>query len=136
MIKMQGRPQIITGDELLKAAREGVVRYVSGKPVENNESTFWFKANVQPVQGFDLLIVPEGERTRENFWLFIMDDTIYDENGLETEVSEEGSTLRLNDRIERTGIQYQVQKVEDWGSYTRARIARIDTGKRAKGQQQ
>ncbi len=67
------------------------------------------------MSGKDLLLVPEGDRTREQYWLY-------------TECK-----VQLADRVERCGVNFQVQSVQNWGSYNQARIMRIDVGPFAGG---
>lgn len=120
MIGLQGQhSQIINFDETLTVQRTGEEAYVDGKIDETKIEKFKIQGNVQPVNGFDLLIVPEGDRFKEQYWLW-------------TE-----TPLRLNrDRILRKDqlgntIVYQVNQIKPWGSYTQARIIRVDTGPNA-----
>lgn len=110
MIKLQAPSRIITRDECLKIVRDGRVIYVDGKPVKAELPPFEIKANIQPINGRDLLIVPEGDRFKEAYYLFTTDQIL------------------VNDRVVRQGVNYQVQNIEVWGNFIRARIMRIDTG--------
>lgn len=115
---LSGQSTILTGDETLPVWREGVevpenVVYVDGKPIKRNGFSFEITCNVQPLAGRDLLIVPELDRFKEQ-WIVFM--------------NQEQRPLLVNDRVIRNGINYQVQTTENWGSYTKARIMRIDTG--------
>lgn len=110
MIKLQAPSRIITRDERLKVVRDGRVIYVDGKPVKSEFPPFEIKANIQPINGRELLIVPETDRFKESYYLFTTDQIL------------------VNDRIERCGVNFQVQTVEAWGNFIRSRIMRIDTG--------
>lgn len=127
--KLSGPSTIIEGDETLKVVRQGTaipgnVIYVDGKPVKRDPIIFNITCNVQPLNGKDLLLVPEGDRYKEQWWIFM---------------NNEQKPLHDNDIVERPEeddpeqriINYQVQSSEAWGSYTRARIMRIDVGSNA-----
>ena len=116
MIKLQGQSQIILKDEVLDVFREGCITYVDGKPVKGELFKDKFRGNVQPMNGRDLLLVPEGDRFKEQYWIF----TTY--------------PLLVNDRVVRCSVNFQTQTVETWGSYFRARIMRIDVGPYSVGQ--
>lgn len=123
--KLSGPSTIITGDERLSVFREGTdvprnVVYVDGKPIKRYSTTFQVTCAVMPIQGRDLLLVPEGDRERENYWCFTNNQDV---------------TLRLNDFVIREDLQtskatlyFQVQSVENWGSFQRVRLMRIDVG--------
>lgn len=113
MKKLFGQVQIILNDETLEVIREGVVVYKDGKPLKRDITRFHITCNVQPLNARDLLLVPEGDRYKEQLYLYT--------NQVE-------KRLRDNDRVLRDGVQWQVQSIEDWDSYTRARIVRIDVG--------
>jgi hypothetical protein len=126
MIKLQGKSQIITHDETFKVTREGQVIIVDGKPVKKNLLTLKVKGNIQPVNGRDLLLVPEGDRFKEQYWIYYNNSSIIIDEGLEIETNP--TSIIVNDRLSRLGGEYQVQSVENWGSFSRARIMRIDVG--------
>ena len=74
------------------------------------------------MNGRDLLIVPEADRYKEQYWVFM---------------NQQQKPLFTNDRVIRImasqngksgPVGFQVQSSENWGSYTRARIMRIDVG--------
>lgn len=113
MIKLQGPSKIITSDETLQVFNEGTTVYVEGKPVHQNITNFNLTCNVQPVNGRDLLLVPEGDRFKEQYWVF---------------TNELNKPLAVNQRVLRNSVNFQVQSVEQWGSFQRARIMRIDVG--------
>ena len=116
MYKLQGRPRIISTDEDLQVIREGAIVYVDGVPVKNEQCVFTIRANVQPVNGKELLLVPEGDRFKEQYFVWTMNP--HPPAGL----------IKVNDRIVRFGESFQVQQTENWGSYTKARMMAIDVG--------
>ena len=113
MIQLQGPSQIINYDEQIPVVRENEVIYLEGKPIKRQIADFTITCNVQPLDGKDLLLVPEGDRFKEQYTLFT--------NNTQT-------PLLDNDRVVRRGISFQVQNVEQWGSYQKCRIMRIDVG--------
>lgn len=120
MIELQGKSKIISEDECLTIYRVGQVTEVDGVPVQGEITNFQLHCNVQPMGGRDLLIVPELDRFKEQYWLF---------------TNEIAKPLIVNDRVVRNSLNYQVQTVETWGSppngYQRARIMKIDVGPNA-----
>lgn len=121
--QLSGPSTIITGDETLTVTREGTVlgtniNYVDGKLVKTNPVVFCITCNVQPLNGKDLLLVPEGDRYSDQLWVWM---------------NQKQTPLLTNDMVERNGRTYQVQSAEDWGSYTRARIMKVDVGPNVTG---
>lgn len=115
MIRLFGKSRIINKDETLKVVREGRVVFKEGLPYRpDDEISAMIRCNVQPFGGKDLLIVPEADRLKEWFWLW-------------TENTKDWK-MQVNDRVIRNDIQYQVQSVEDWGTFTQNKIVRIDVG--------
>lgn len=115
MIRLFGKSRIINKDERLQVLREGRILYKDGIPYKpDDETPFMISCNVQPFGGKDLLLVPEGDRLKEWFWLW-------------TENTKDFK-MQVNDRIVRSGFNYQVQSVEDWGTFTQNKIVRIDVG--------
>lgn len=117
MIQLYGPSRIISKDEVLEVFRDSSVRLVAGKPVKGPPQSFKLQCNVQPMNGYELNLVPEGDRHTENLWLY---------------TNELSTPLKSNDRVSRGGVNYQVQAVETWGhapnGYQRCRIMRIDVG--------
>lgn len=107
---LYGKSQIMRTDESVTVTRKGVVKYVDGKPSYPSPTRFQLIGAVQPLNGRELLLVPEGDRFKEQYWVFTQND------------------IRVNDIVTRCGANYQVQAVEDWRSYRRARIMRLDVG--------
>lgn len=132
-IKLFGSSQILKKDETLINYREGTnipenVVYKDGKPIKRNGIKFEIIANVQPLSPRDLLLVPEGDRYTEQWWIFLNNIKVITEDGIEIQAEE---LVKTNDQIIRLGIYYQVQGVENWGSYSKARIMRVDVGPNA-----
>jgi hypothetical protein len=133
VIKLFGKSQIIAGDECISVFRQGTdithnVNYVAGKPVKRNGFTFKVKGNVQPMSPRDLLLVPELERFKEQYWLYIKNVGFVTEEGLEIQTN---SILLIDDQITRLQVNFTVQSIENWGSFIKARIMRLDTGPNA-----
>lgn len=115
MIPLQGKSRIINFDETLKGVRDSSETSVNGKPVKGPPITFNFKGNVQPMGGRELLLVPEGDRFKEQYWIW----------------TAAPSPLKIEDTVVRNCINYEVQAVQNWGSYSQVRIMRIDVGPNA-----
>lgn len=116
MYQLSVLPRIITADETLTVIREdtqvdAMTTYVDGKPVKLGFSTFTVTANVQPMSGKDLMLVPEGDRSKDQYWVY---------------ATPAAMALQLNDKIHRKGVVYQVQSVQGWECYYQARIMAID----------
>lgn len=111
MWKLAGKSQIMEHDELLWVNREGIVTYVDGRPSERQKKRLQIRCTVQPLKGLELLIVPEADRFKEMYY-------VWGEDGL----------ILINDKFEFRGGFFQVQQIENWGSYTRGRMVRIDVG--------
>jgi hypothetical protein len=99
--------------ETVAVFRDGCVRYTDGKPVKAAGETFSVVGNVQPLGGRDLLMVPEGDRYKEQMWIFTP------------------FRLLINDIVTRCGVNFQIQSVEDWSSFVKARMTRVDVGPKA-----
>lgn len=110
MIKLFAKSQIINKDDTLEVTRDGCVIYVDGKPVKENQTTFNIAGNVQPMNGRDLMLVPEGDRFKEQYWLWT------------------DCKILVNDRVRFRCKNFQVQSVQVWGSYFQSRIMNIDVG--------
>jgi hypothetical protein len=110
---LQGPSEIMRTDTTVTVVRDGAVQYVDGKPVVARQTQFTVYGSIQPLVGRDLLLVPEGDRYREQYWIWTPND------------------LRINDRVIYCGANYQVQTVQSWRSYNQVRIMRIDVGRNA-----
>lgn len=117
MIKLQGPVTIITGDENLRVARKlSPTQYAGGVPIEQNSYKFDLTCNVQPLNGRQLLLVPEMDRYKEQYWVFT--------NMLQTPV-------QIKDIVTRNCVLFQIQEIENWGSYQKFRMMRVDVGTEA-----
>jgi hypothetical protein len=111
MRQLQGKSQIILHDETLRVVAQSGIKYVDGKAQALGPETLrTIVGNVQPVQGRDIELVPEGDQDKENLFVWTPDP------------------IFLNETVERKGAFYHVGGVEDWGSYFMARIVRADVG--------
>lgn len=95
------------------AKRRAKGNHVRGHYSPGKLTTFEkLKGNIQPLNGQELLQVPEGDRQKENNWLF----TSFE--------------IADNDIVIYKDIKYEVQVVKDWTpfciSYYRARITKLD----------
>lgn len=118
MIPLYGKPTIITNDEIIVIYRRKDIVWKDGRPVWNNELALKFRGNVQPMMAKDLLLVPEGDRLKEQLWVWTNNDG----------KCGAGNSIEVNDMMVRLNVNYQVQSTENWGSYTRSRMMRIDVG--------
>lgn len=109
-IALQGKSRIMRFDETVTLSRLCGTKYIDGKPLAVDVEKVQITGNIQPLTGRDLLLVPEGDRTKEQVWLY-------------TECP-----LFLQDTVTRCGVKFQVAGVEQWGSYNKARLVRIDVG--------
>ena len=132
MIGLQGQhSRIITGDEELAVYRELSAIYKDGKLLKYEVTSFLIICNIQPLNGRDLQMVEEGDRAKEQYWIFVENLKPYKPNPLSDNTTPPLtpiSSLLVNDRVSRKGVNFTVQQVEDWGAYSRARIVRIDIG--------
>lgn len=118
--KLQGKSRIMTNDETLVRLNFADDEYVDGKLQKRLASEEPFKGNVQPMTGRDLLLVPEHERFKEQYWCFVP-----------KKVCGKWFFEKTGDVIKRDCIAFQVQTVESWGSYQKVRIMRVDVGEYA-----
>lgn len=109
MIKSQLLPEAsLEGRRQLNKGKYGE----DGFPIRPKVMKFNFVGNVQPVSGFEILQVPEADRTRKvlNCW---------------TEFRLEG-----NDIILFEGEEFEVRTVEDWTQqrlpHYKARLVKLD----------
>jgi hypothetical protein len=128
VIKLFSYSQILNKDETLSLTRKQAVNYVDGKPTYGPPLELFVIANVQPVAGRDLLLVPEHDRFSEQYWLYFRNPNWVRNKGIEYTSQ---SYILVNDIIHRLGKNFQVQTVENWGSYCRARMQILDVGPNA-----
>lgn len=108
-----GRSIIMDRDETLPVLREGEVIYRDGKPVKRDPIRFEARANVQPLTGKALMLVPEGDRYKEQFMVYAPLDP-----GV--------PKLQTADKVWRNGGVFIMHEAKDWGSYVEARMVRED----------
>ena len=103
---------------LLREGKSAGLRtvYVDGLPVKRDVQKIPFRSAVQPVSGKELLLVKEGDRKKEQFWIWVYEGCLG------------GQAIEVNDKVIRCGHIYQAQQTEAWTGYTYARIMRIDVG--------
>lgn len=129
MIGLQGQQvRIMTKDEELDVVRDLSAVYKHGKLQKYETLEFKIRCNVQPLNSRDLLMVPEGDRFKEQYWVYVQNYRPQPLTANGSNPYESTSSLLVNDRVSRDTVNYQVQSVEDWGKYSRARIMRIDIG--------
>lgn len=111
--------------EIIEVHRPASTQYVDGKPIERPERAARIKASVQPLSGRDLLLVPEAHRFKEQYYVY----TLGDIQGRDLVRLPDDGNVALN-RLSplKFNVNYQVQSVEYWASYRKARIMRVDTG--------
>jgi hypothetical protein len=95
-------------------------QYVDGKPLPAKYDEFSIRGNVQPMGGRDLLLVPEADRFKEQYFIWTFGE------------------LRVGDIVRycadpsvgtnQSLANFQVQNVEMWAKYRKARIMRCDVG--------
>lgn len=118
MWQLSDRATIIVGDETIEVLRRrqdhlASIVYVDGKPVHRDRLKFRIRANVQPLSGKDLKVLPEGETLQDQYWVWCMPRPY---------------RLTAGDEFLYRGDAYVVHTAEDWQSYVRARAVRVDTG--------
>lgn len=120
--KLQGQSRIMWHDETLYRLEFNSEVYVDGKLTKVLTNREPFRANVQPMNGRDLLLVPEHQRFIEQYWCFVP-GKFFNKTG---EVIH-----RIGQEPGKQDVHFQVQDIEYWGSYQRARIMRVDVGEYA-----
>ncbi len=99
--------------EQITVTRRAQGSYVSGRHVPGSDQDFEAAANIQPLNGAELLQLAEGDRQREV-------NKIYT-----------AFALANSDVVTRAdGIRYEVQAVEDWTAFHqphfKARLMRME----------
>lgn len=117
--RLQARSRIMRFDEVLQRLVFSDITYVDGKPKMTLLAAEPFRANVQPLKGRELLLVPEHQRFTEQYWAYTQDRT-FEKTGETVRRAQPGDTPVF--------VHFQVQEVEHWGSYQRVRIMRVDVG--------
>lgn len=99
--------------EPITVTRSAQGEYVDGRYVPGDNQTFEAFGNIQPLNGKELLQLPEGDRQRQTLKIYT------------------AFALENNDTVTRSdGIQHEVQAVEDWTAFHqphyKARLMRIE----------
>lgn len=121
---LDGPVELMDCDETFLVVRQGRqvdtdVAYVDGiATAAHAPITFGIAGTIQPMNGKDLLLVPEAYRERETLWLWA---TQYEFNAGSFAIDNEDIVLF-------SGKAYQVQAVENWASYSRCMLVAIDQG--------
>ena len=103
----------------IRVVNVGRVVERNGKPVHLDITYFNVVCSVQPFNGLEVLLVPEGDRQKEMYWVYLQEDTYRQR------------PIVLNQTVIYNSLNFQVQKVEQWGSFQRIKIMRIDVGPNA-----
>ena len=105
--------QIIKDGESLTIRRREDGKFERGKWISSNRFEEFEDVSVsfQPLSGRERLQLPEGDRKRSHIKMY-------------TEFQ-----VKVDDIIERNGEDYEVQIVDDWGTFTKS-IARLVDVKR------
>lgn len=82
--------------------------YIDGHYIEGVESLFEIIASIQPLSSYEMLQLPEGQRTKEAV-------KVYTPTGLRQTIE---SQQVKGDRISYKGRLYEVQKVSTWETFT------------------
>lgn len=118
---LSGPVQLLEQDERLAVLRQAdamdpsEVHYRAGKPLARSPLSFVIPATVQPAGAKDLLLVPEGDRTRGVLMVW-------------QPIHAGDMVLQTGDLILREGLVYQTQAADNWGSFVQARIVQQDVG--------
>lgn len=101
----------LTGQAIV-ITRKAAGSYVLGRWVEGVETAYSVEANVQPLNGHELLQLPEGDRLRENKKIYT------------------AFPVQNNDILTLGGKTWQVQNAMDWSNHPlphyKARITLIE----------
>lgn len=101
-------PQIIKQGEEIVVFRKTQGHYENGHYDEGKKCEFKINASVQPLTGYETLQVAEGNRTKEHLNILTH------------------FKMQVNDLINRNSREYEVQNVEDWDSFVKARVVLKD----------
>lgn len=95
--------------------------YVKGKPVEGAETLVTIQANVHPFSDYQVMMLPEADRTKSWVWLFTSDLVRQKKEG----VSGNGADRFdwLGDTYEVRAVQTYVMRIQD---HREARCVRVE----------
>lgn len=97
----------LTNSTSVKVVRPSVTTYVNGRPVEGTPTEYTVQANVQPLKPYELMLLPETDRTKE--WIRLYSDLDQD-----IRPAKEGEEGWEADSVEWNGFVYKVMKQETW----------------------
>lgn len=100
-------PQIMRHGERIRVRRYAIGTYRDGEYVEGDCEEFCIIGNIQPVTGYALLQVPEGERHKRHFSLFTTSRLLVKDICSGFDIT---STFGSN-------LTYEVMSSENWGRY-------------------
>lgn len=104
--------------KVTRANSDGSYSATDGSFVAGVTITFDLMGSVQPLNGEDLISIPEGDRTTERF-------RFYSFAPLQTN---DTARLRKGDVVDVNGVNYQVEGgLDHWPTHTKAIIARVNT---------
>lgn len=116
------KPQFLLTHKIpLTIFRRAAGSYVNGDWMEGSTTEVVVQANIQPLKGYEILQLPESERTRV-WW------KVYSADVLRT--AKEGS--HAADEFIWKGDRYKIMKIDDWTSgmgileHVRALATRIE----------
>jgi hypothetical protein len=102
------KPQFLLTHKIpVEITRTTADTYVDGDPVPGTSTTFTTMVNIQPVKPYEILMVPESDRTR-SWW------KVYSADVLRT--LREGVDGWSADTFQWKGDTYKVMRVDDWTS--------------------
>lgn len=100
------KPQFLLTHKIpLVITRRELGEYVEGEWIEGSTTTFTAMVNIQPLKPYEIMLLPESERTR-SWW------KLYSADVLRTE--KEGSWSA--DEFTWKNDRYKIMKVDDWTS--------------------
>lgn len=116
------KPQFLLTHKIpIEITRRSLGDWVDGDWVEGSTTTFTAMVNIQPLKPYEILMLPESERTR-SWW------KVYSADVLRT--AKEGS--HDADEFVWKGDRYKIMKVDDWTSgmgileHTKSQAVRIE----------
>ena len=95
---------------LIPVARENRITWFEGIPYADRKTDFAVRGIIFPLTGKELLLVPEGDRFRQNIWVYTQED------------------IRDDDVIIHNDQPYEMQTVQNWGTFKQGRAMRFDVG--------
>lgn len=116
------KPQFLLTHKIpIEITRRELGSFVDGDWVEGSTTTFTAMVNIQPLKPYEIMILPEAERTR-SWW------KLYSAEVLRT--AKEGSWSA--DEFTWKNDRYKIMKVDDWTSgmgileHTRSQAVRVE----------